>query len=245
MRSRTDRATLGRAPDQACGVVERGLGDAAALRPDVRARLEPDPLADGTPQQVDAEIGVDEAPSPVNPVLLKARVGSSLEKKRLRDQQKALVERFATSVVAHDMAESGFALGGKRVPATVMFTDIRGFTTLVEQQGPEKTIELLNTWYTLPQWFRFGTLPLSRQARAIEVLADPVRTLDNGTTLQLDNPAGTIVACLRGCLWVTRDGEPDDHIVEPGMQYTVAGSATMLVHAMADARCLIVQPRRA
>jgi DNA-binding response OmpR family regulator len=86
---------------------------------------------------------------PVNPVLLKARVGSSLEKKRLRDQQKALVERFATSAVALDMATSGFALGGKRVRATVMFTGIRGFTTLVEQQGPEETIELLNTWYTL------------------------------------------------------------------------------------------------
>ena len=96
------------------------------------------------------ELGADDyLHKPVNPVLLKARVGSSLEKKRLRDQQKALVERFATSAVAQDVAASGFALGGKRVRATVMFTDIRGFTTLVEQQGPEETIELLNTWYTL------------------------------------------------------------------------------------------------
>jgi len=86
---------------------------------------------------------------PVNPVLLKARVDSSLEKKRLRDQQKALVERFATSAVAQDLAASGFTLGGKRVPATVMFCDIRGFTSIVESQGPEETIELLNTWYTL------------------------------------------------------------------------------------------------
>jgi len=96
------------------------------------------------------ELGADDyLHKPVNPVLLKARVGSSLEKKRLRDQQKALVERFATSAVAQDMASSGFALGGKRVRATVMFTDIRGFTTLVARQGPEETIELLNTWYTL------------------------------------------------------------------------------------------------
>jgi len=96
------------------------------------------------------ELGADDyLHKPVNPVLLKARVGSSLEKKRLRDQQKALVERFATSAVAQDMAASGFALGGKRVRASVMFTDIRGFTTLVERQGPDETIELLNTWYTL------------------------------------------------------------------------------------------------
>jgi class 3 adenylate cyclase len=86
---------------------------------------------------------------PVNPMLLKARINSSLEKKRLRDQQKALVERFATSAVAADLRQGGFALGGKRVRATVMFCDIRGFTTIVESQGPEETIELLNTWYTL------------------------------------------------------------------------------------------------
>ncbi len=30
-----------------------------------------------------------------------------------------------------------------------MFCDIRGFTSIVEQQTPEETIELLNTYYTL------------------------------------------------------------------------------------------------
>lgn len=86
---------------------------------------------------------------PVNAVLLKARIGSSLEKKRLRDQQKEMVRRFATSEVALDLQQSGFALGGRRVQGTVMFCDIRGFTTLVESQPPEETIELLNTYYML------------------------------------------------------------------------------------------------
>ena len=96
------------------------------------------------------ELGAEDYLSkPVNPVLLKARIGASLEKKRLRDQQKALVRRFATSEVAQDMQQSGFALGGRRVTGAVMFADIRGFTALVESQPPEETIELLNTWYTL------------------------------------------------------------------------------------------------
>jgi adenylate cyclase len=56
------------------------------------------------------ELGADDyLHKPVNPVLLKARIGSSLEKKRLRDQQKALVQRFATSAVAADLQQGGFA----------------------------------------------------------------------------------------------------------------------------------------
>ena len=96
------------------------------------------------------ELGAEDyLPKPVNPVLLRARLAASLEKKRLRDRQKELLRRFATPEVAADLEQSGFALGGRRVHATVMFADIRDFTPLAEAQPPEETIELLNNWYAL------------------------------------------------------------------------------------------------
>ena len=52
---------------------------------------------------------------PVNPVLLNARISASLEKKRLRDQQRELISKFATKEVAEDLLTSGFSLGGQYV----------------------------------------------------------------------------------------------------------------------------------
>ena len=83
------------------------------------------------------------------PVLLRARVGASLEKKRLRDRQRELFRKFATAEVAEELLMSGLTLGGKHVEASVMFSDIRKFTSLTETLSPSDTIELLNSYYTL------------------------------------------------------------------------------------------------
>jgi len=86
---------------------------------------------------------------PVNPVLLRARINASLEKKRLRDEQRKLFRTFATEEVADQLSREGFSLGGKHVNGSAMFTDIRSFTTLAETQDPADTIDLLNSYYAL------------------------------------------------------------------------------------------------
>lgn len=86
---------------------------------------------------------------PVNPILLRARVNASLEKKRLRDEQRKLFRTFATKEVADELLKTGFSLGGKYVDASVMFSDIRDFTSIGEKQDPVTTIDLLNNYFAL------------------------------------------------------------------------------------------------
>lgn len=86
---------------------------------------------------------------PVNPILLRARVNASLEKKRLRDQQRKLIRTFATKEVAEELLRTGFSLGGHLARASVMFADIRSFTTIAESRSPAEIIEILNDYYAL------------------------------------------------------------------------------------------------
>jgi len=86
---------------------------------------------------------------PLNPVLLRARVNASLEKKRLRDEQRKLFRTFATPQVAEQLLRDGFSLGGKYVTASIMFADIRSFTSLSEKHEPAEIIELLNDYFAL------------------------------------------------------------------------------------------------
>ncbi len=51
--------------------------------------------------------------------------------------------------MAEELLTTGVALGGKEVEASVMFSDIRGFTRITETLAPAETIELLNSYYTL------------------------------------------------------------------------------------------------
>jgi len=84
---------------------------------------------------------------PFEPTLLHARITASLEKKSLRDQQRRLLHTFASDAVADQLMANGFSLGGKKLNASIMFTDIRSFTTLSEKSDAADIIELLNDYY--------------------------------------------------------------------------------------------------
>jgi adenylate cyclase len=89
----------------------------------------------------------DYLPKPFEPTLLYARIAASLEKKSLRDQQMKLLHTFATEEVAEELMKSGFTLGGRNMDATIMFADIRSFTTYTEKHEAADVVELLNSYF--------------------------------------------------------------------------------------------------
>jgi len=65
-------------------------------------------------------------------------------------RMKATMSRYMDPTIAAKMLEGGQdLLGGASTEATVMFTDIRGFTTITEEVGAQGTVAFLNEYFTL------------------------------------------------------------------------------------------------
>ena len=101
------------------------------------------------------ELGAEDyLPKAFDPVLLKARSNACIEKKRLRDktaQQLAITRELFGKFVPERIAESILQGEGHIEPvntrATIMFTDIQGFTTMSETTTPSQVAQILNEYF--------------------------------------------------------------------------------------------------
>jgi len=65
-------------------------------------------------------------------------------------RMKSTMSRYMDPGLADQLMEGGDdLLGGKSVEATVLFSDVRSFTTITEALGPQGTVKMLNEYFTL------------------------------------------------------------------------------------------------
>ena len=79
-----------------------------------------------------------------------AALAEHLRERRARREAVAMFSRFVNPHVVKQLVESGGIEGaGQTREVTLLFSDIRGFTTLSETRKPEEVVALLNRYFTL------------------------------------------------------------------------------------------------
>ena len=151
-----------------------GFGVLAALKRSPEWRHVPVIVASGLEQLDDVarciELGAEDfLTKPVKPILLKARISSSLERKRLRDldrlrvleleQEKQLLEleqeksdrlllNILPRAIAERLKQSERTIAERYAEVTVLFADLVEFTTMSNQMEPEQLVAMLNDLFT-------------------------------------------------------------------------------------------------
>jgi len=100
------------------------------------------------------EAGADDfLPKPFDPLIFRARIGAGLNRKRLMDLEQEEVRnvftRFLPEPIAAEMlarSDGVPSIRAVRLWATVMFVDLRGFTTFAETQPVEQVIDVLHRY---------------------------------------------------------------------------------------------------
>ena len=118
---------------------------------------------------------------PFNPILLRARVGASLEKKWLRDREKKFIadleqekrrsEALLLSILPQkivDRIRDGEKIIADRIlEATILFCDLVGFTTLSQELPADRLIDFLNKIFSA-----FDRLAAEQGVEKIKTIGD-------------------------------------------------------------------------
>lgn len=116
----------------------------------------------------------DYLPKPFNPVLLQARIGACLERKRLLDElrvEKARSEALLLNTlprrIVERMRQGETVIADHIAGATILFSDLVDFSELAARLSPQATVELLGSLFS-----RFDDLAAQHGVEKIKTIGD-------------------------------------------------------------------------
>ena len=112
------------------------------------------------------------------------------ERKKL-EAQRRLFERMVSPAVIEQLDPNGLQLGGKRQAITVLFADVRGFTSFSETQEPEKLVSILNRYLGA-----MAESVLSQEGTIDKFMGDAIMSWFNAPVPQPDHTLRAVKAAL-------------------------------------------------
>ncbi|HEV3407847.1 MAG TPA: response regulator [Gaiellaceae bacterium] len=184
------------------------------------------------------ELGaLDYLPKPFNPVLLRARISAGLTKKRLHDLEQEHVRnvfsRFVPEQVVDEVlrrTDDDLRLAGVRRFATVLFADLRGFTTFAQAMPADLVIEVLNQYLT-----EMSDAILDNGGTLVAYLGDGIMAVF-GAPIEADDHADRALAAAREIVdarlprfnrWVADSGLGDGFSIGVGLNSGPVMSGTV------------------
>ncbi|GAB4495590.1 MAG: hypothetical protein OHK0052_03460 [Anaerolineales bacterium] len=113
------------------------------------------------------------------------------EKKRL-EAQRRLFERMVSPAVINQLNPDKLQLGGQRADISILFADIRGFTSYSESQTPEQLVSVLNRYLAAA-----ADAVLGEQGTIDKFLGDAVMAWYNAPIPQADHTLRAVRTALR------------------------------------------------
>jgi PAS domain S-box-containing protein len=112
------------------------------------------------------------------------------ERKKL-EAQRRLFERMVSPAVIEQLDPNSLQLGGKRTDITVLFADVRGFTSFSETQEPEKLVSILNRYLGA-----MAESVLSQEGTIDKFMGDAIMSWFNAPVPQADHTLRAVKAAL-------------------------------------------------
>src|SRR4029077_20166844 len=135
-------------------------------------------------------------PKPFQPVLLKARLGACLEKKRLRDREVGHLRRIDDLLnailppqIVRELTATGQVQPRRHDRVAVLFADIVGFTGYCEKRKPEEGVEHLRGLVET-----FEEAAVKHGVQKIKTIGDSFMAAA-GLLEELENPVLPCVRC--------------------------------------------------